>query len=117
MTAASSDLLDDARHAIRISAVITAGNELLIVRRRSGQWELPGGPLPVGMSIPDAVRDLVACDTRAVIAVHGITGVYPRHTPRLVITCRATHVGGAIAPSTPTRRPPGGCHSPTSPTT
>ncbi len=89
------------RHTVRLSAVITAGEEVLVVRRPDGTWDLPGGPLPLGRSIPDAIRELVAADTGAVVAVQGVTGIYPRHTPRLGIVCRATHISGEIAPIGP----------------
>lgn len=82
-------------HAVHLAAVVVAGGELLIVRRRSGLWELPGGSLPVGLSIPDAIRRLVEADTGALVAVHGVTGIYPRLTPRVTITCRASQVGGS----------------------
>ena len=87
------------RHTVRLSAVITAGDEVLVVRRPDGTWDLPGGPFPLGRSIPDAIRDLVAADTGALVAVQGVTGIYPRHTPRLGIVCRATHISGQIAPA------------------
>lgn len=84
----------EVHHRVRISAVVTAGQEILVVRRPTCLWELPGGTLPVGKSIPDAVRELVARDTGALVTVMGVTGIYPRNLPRLTSSAEPCRLEG-----------------------
>lgn len=53
-----------------------AGALLLIKRRDSGRWALPGGAQEIGESVTAAVRREVAEETGLHVEITGIVGVY-----------------------------------------
>jgi len=59
-------------------AVIRRGSRVLIVRTRSGRWQLPGGRLEHGEKHWDAVRREVKEETGMRVSVLGLTGIYGR---------------------------------------
>ena len=70
----------------RLIAVVSAGREVLIVRRRAtALWDLPGGDLRVGEHPEAGIRRLVESDSSTVVAITGLVGIYNRCTPRLSV--------------------------------
>jgi 8-oxo-dGTP pyrophosphatase MutT (NUDIX family) len=69
------------------------GRALLIQRRDNGHWELPGGVLEAGETIPDALRREVLEETGLTIALPAtLTGVYKNMAAlvvSLVFRCEA----------------------------
>lgn len=85
--------------AVKVCAVVTSGREVLLVRRRdTGLWDLPGGVLRAGEGVVEALRRLVEQDTGAVIPVLGLTGIYTRQTARLAVVFRSHQVAGPLTP-------------------
>lgn len=88
--------------AVKVCAVVTSGREVLLVRRRdTGLWDLPGGVLGAGEGVVEALRRLVEQDTGAVIAVLGLTGIYTRQTARLAVVFRSHQVAGSTLTTGP----------------
>lgn len=83
--------------SVLIAGVITSGREVLLVRRRdTGLWELPGGVLRPGESVVEALRRLVEQDAGVVVAALGLSGIYTRQTPRLTLVFRSHQVTGSV---------------------
>ena len=56
----------------RLIAVVIAGREVLIVRKRhTGLWDLPGGDLRVGEHPEAGIRRIVESDSSTVLACSG----------------------------------------------
>jgi ADP-ribose pyrophosphatase YjhB (NUDIX family) len=83
----------------RLIAVVIAGREVLMVRKRhTGLWDLPGGDLSVGEHPETGIRRIVESDSSTVVAITGLVGIYSRSTPRLALVFGATPVVGPIRP-------------------
>lgn len=83
--------------SVLIVGVITSGREVLLVRRRdTGLWELPGGVLRPGESVVEALRRLVEQDAGVVVAALGLSGIYTRQMPRLTLVFRSHQVTGSV---------------------
>ena len=89
-------------HSVSVAAVVTdgAGRVLVIRRRDTGEWQIPGGVLELEESIPAGVRREVEEETGLVVEVGRLTGVYKNLSRGVVaLVFRATVVGGRAAPS------------------
>ena len=83
----------------RLIAVVIAGREVLMVRKRhTGLWDLPGGDLRVGEHPEAGIRRIVESDSSTVVAITGLVGIYNRSTPRLSLVFGATPIVGPIRP-------------------
>jgi len=83
----------------RLIAVVIAGREVLMVRKRhTGLWDLPGGDLRVGEHPETGIRRIVESDSSTVVAITGLVGIYNRSTPRLSLVFGATPIVGPIRP-------------------
>jgi ADP-ribose pyrophosphatase YjhB (NUDIX family) len=83
----------------KLIAVVIAGREVLIVRKRhTGLWDLPGGDLRVGEHPEAGIRRIVESDSSTVVAITGLVGIYNRSTPRLSVVFGATPIVGPIRP-------------------
>ena len=91
-------MTDTYRHSVSVAAVVTNedGMILVIQRRDSGHWQLPGGILEQHESIHDGVRREVLEETGVHIEPQHLTGVY-KNIPLGVVALvfRARHVEGA----------------------
>lgn len=64
--------------AVKVCAVVTSGREVLLVRRReTGLWDLPGGVLRAGEGIVEALRRLVEHDYVKVVWPQGDGLIWP----------------------------------------
>jgi 8-oxo-dGTP diphosphatase len=75
---------------VTIIPVLQDGTIVLIRRRDTGQWGLPGGMVDWGEDIPETVRRELAEETGLeLIAIEGLVGVYsaPDRDPRLHSIC------------------------------
>jgi ADP-ribose pyrophosphatase YjhB (NUDIX family) len=79
----------------KLIAVVIAGREVLMVRKRhTGLWDLPGGDLRVGEHPEAGIRRIVESDSSTVVAIAGLVGIYNRCTPRLsLVLCRTRWSG------------------------
>jgi 8-oxo-dGTP diphosphatase len=85
------------RHSVSVAAVVVddRGRALVIRRRDTGAWQLPGGVLELDEQIPDGVRREVREETGLDVAVGPLTGVYKNMTLGVVaLVFRARHTGG-----------------------
>jgi 8-oxo-dGTP diphosphatase len=74
------------RHSVSVAAVIRndEGQVLVIKRRDTGSWEIPGGVLELGESIHDGLCREVLEETGIVIVPRSLTGIY-KNLPRQVV--------------------------------
>ena len=85
------------RHSISVAAVVTddAGRVLVVQRRDNQRWEIPGGILELGESLPAGVRREVEEETGIVVEPGRLTGVYKNLRLGVVaLVFLATKVGG-----------------------
>jgi 8-oxo-dGTP pyrophosphatase MutT (NUDIX family) len=90
------------RHSVSVSAVITnhAGQVLVIQRRDSGTWEIPGGVLELDESIPAGLRREVREETGLIVEPERLTGVYKNLRLGVVaLVFRAHILDGQPAPT------------------
>ncbi|BCJ45170.1 NUDIX hydrolase [Actinoplanes ianthinogenes] len=66
------------RHSVSVAAVITndTGHVLVVQRRDTGKWEIPGGILELDESLAAGVRREVEEETGVTIEPDRLTGVY-----------------------------------------
>jgi 8-oxo-dGTP pyrophosphatase MutT (NUDIX family) len=71
-------MTDTHRHSVSVAAVITddAGRVLVVQRRDTGKWEIPGGILEAHESIHAGMRREVQEETGVVTEPERLTGVY-----------------------------------------
>jgi 8-oxo-dGTP diphosphatase len=69
---------DRPRHSVSVAAVITdeASRVLVVQRRDTGKWEIPGGILELDESVPAGVRREVEEETGVTVEPERLTGVY-----------------------------------------
>jgi len=95
-------MTDTYRHSVSVAAVVTNedGMILVIQRRDSGHWQLPGGILEQHESIHDGVRREVLEETGIHIEPQHLTGVY-KNIPLGVVALvfRARYVEGMPRPT------------------
>jgi 8-oxo-dGTP diphosphatase len=90
------------RHSVSVAAVVVDdhGRVLVIQRRDTGRWEIPGGVLELHESIHDGLRREVMEETGVEILPGPLTGVYKNMTAGVVtLVFRATHTGGQPCPT------------------
>jgi 8-oxo-dGTP diphosphatase len=90
------------QHSVSVAAVITddAGRVLVVQRRDDGAWQIPGGVLELGESIPAGVRREVEEETGLLVEPDRLTGVYKNLRRGVVaLVFRARVVGGAARPT------------------
>lgn len=75
-------MTEPAKHSVSVAGVIVddQGRCLLIQRADNGDWEVPGGILEIGESIPDGLRREVREETGLNIEPLALTGVYQNLT-------------------------------------
>ena len=86
------------RHSVSVAAVVIneLGEVLVIQRRDSGAWQIPGGVLEAGERVDDAVKREVLEETGVRITPEQVTGIYKNMTLDVIaIVMRATAVGGS----------------------
>jgi ADP-ribose pyrophosphatase YjhB (NUDIX family) len=66
------------QHSVAVAAVVLDESDrvLLMQRREHGHWEPPGGVLRVGESVEEGLRREVAEETRVVVDVGPLGGIY-----------------------------------------
>jgi len=66
----------------RLIAVVIAGREVLMIRKRhTGLWDLPGGDLRVGEHPEAGIRRIVESDSSTVVAITGLgRNLQPQHS-------------------------------------
>ncbi len=71
-------MADLVKHSVSVAGVVVdaAGRVLVIRRRDTGEWQIPGGVLELAESFEDGVRREVAEETGVVVEVGRLTGVY-----------------------------------------
>jgi 8-oxo-dGTP pyrophosphatase MutT (NUDIX family) len=79
-------------HSVSVAGVIRRGDgRVLCIRRRdTGAWQIPGGVLERGESVPDGLRREVQEETGALVEPLRLTGVYlnlPLGVVALVFLC------------------------------
>jgi ADP-ribose pyrophosphatase YjhB (NUDIX family) len=84
------------RHTITVIAAVTdeRGRVLVVRRRDSDRWKLPGGVLVIGESIPAGLRRTVEEDAGVVVEPERLTGMYQDVGPgmlTLVFRAYITH--------------------------
>jgi 8-oxo-dGTP diphosphatase len=90
------------RHSVSVAAVITDddGRVLVVQRRDTGKWEIPGGVLELDESIHDGVRREVAEETGVQIEPERLTGVYKNIRLGVVaLVFRARVISGRPGPT------------------
>jgi ADP-ribose pyrophosphatase YjhB (NUDIX family) len=90
------------RHSVSVAAVVTddAGRVLVVQRRDNGQWQIPGGVLELGESIPSGTRREVQEETGLVVEPERLTGVYKNLRLGVVaLVFRANVVAGTARPT------------------
>jgi 8-oxo-dGTP pyrophosphatase MutT (NUDIX family) len=98
----SAHLGDSQRHSVSVAAVVVdgAGRVLVIQRRDTGRWEIPGGVLELGESIHDGLRREVREETGVLVNPGELTGVYKNLTLGVVaLVFRATEYDGKPVPT------------------
>lgn len=95
------------RHSVSVAAVVTDDTDkiLVIKRRDTGAWQLPGGVLELHETIEDGVRREVEEETGVRVNPDRLTGIYknmPRGIIALVFRCKITgdHVDTKTSPTT-----------------
>lgn len=70
--------LERPRHSVSVAAVITdsAGRILVVQRRDTGTWEIPGGILELNESMHAGMRREVEEETGLIVEPDRLTGVY-----------------------------------------
>jgi 8-oxo-dGTP diphosphatase len=90
------------RHSVSVAAVITDDQDrvLVVQRRDSGKWEIPGGILELDESIHDGVRREVEEETGVLVEPERLTGVYKNMKLGVVaLVFRAQIVSGQPGPA------------------
>jgi 8-oxo-dGTP pyrophosphatase MutT (NUDIX family) len=90
------------RHSVSVAAAIVdeEGRFLVIRRRDNGRWELPGGVLELGESIPAGVVREVHEETGFLIKPERLSGVYKNMNLGVVnLVFGGSVIGGAATPS------------------
>ncbi|MGH3680365.1 MAG: NUDIX hydrolase [Natronosporangium sp.] len=90
------------RHSVSVAAVVTNddGQVLVIKRRDTGAWQLPGGVLELGERIEDGLRREVREETGVGIEPVRLTGVYKNMKLGVVaLVFRARPVDGTPRPT------------------
>ncbi|GGN96285.1 NUDIX hydrolase [Actinoplanes lobatus] len=94
--------VDRPRHSVSVAAVITdeASRVLVVQRRDTGKWEIPGGILELNESVPAGVRREVEEETGVSIEPECLTGVYKNLRLGVVaLVFRARVVSGKPGPT------------------
>ena len=89
-------------HSVSVAAVVTddAGRVLVIQRRDSGAWQIPGGVLELDESILTGVRREVEEETGLLVEPDRLTGVYKNLRRGVVaLVFRARVIGGQARPT------------------
>ena len=95
-------MTDNSRHSVSVAAVVTndQGQVLVIQRRDTGDWQLPGGVLELDERIEDGLRREVEEETGIKVEPIRLTGVYKNTTLGVVaLVFRARQVGGEPHPT------------------
>jgi 8-oxo-dGTP diphosphatase len=82
------------RHSVSVSGVVVneEGKVLVVQRRDTGKWEIPGGVLELDESIHDGLRREVREETGIEITPGALTGVYKNMKVGVIaLVFRATH--------------------------
>jgi ADP-ribose pyrophosphatase YjhB (NUDIX family) len=90
------------RHSVSVAAVVTNdhGQILVIQRRDTGAWQLPGGVLELDERIEDGLRREVAEETGVQVQPGRLTGVYKNtYLGVVALVFHARPTGGALTPS------------------
>jgi 8-oxo-dGTP diphosphatase len=90
------------RHSVSVAAVITddAGRVLVVQRRDTGRWEIPGGILEGPESIHAGMRREVQEETGVIAEPERLTGVYKNLRLGVVaLVFRARIIGGQPGPT------------------
>jgi 8-oxo-dGTP diphosphatase len=90
------------RRSVSVAAVVpdAAGKVLVVQRRDSGEWQIPGGVLELDESIPAGVRRGVEEETGLVVEPERLTGVYKHLRLGVVaLVFRAHVVSGTAGPT------------------
>jgi 8-oxo-dGTP pyrophosphatase MutT (NUDIX family) len=92
----------DNRHSVSVAAVVTndEGRVLVVQRRDTGKWEIPGGILEADESIHAGLRREVGEETGLDVEPVRLTGVYKNLRLGVVaLVFRAQVVGGTAGPT------------------
>ncbi len=90
------------RHSVSVAAVVTDddGRVLVVQRRDTGNWEIPGGILELSESIHAGVRREVEEEAGVLVEPERLTGVYKNVRLGVVaLVFRARVVGGQPRPT------------------
>lgn len=95
-------MTENYRHSVSVAAVITNDDGMILViqRRDTGAWQLPGGILEQHESIHDGVRREVLEETGIHVEPLHLTGIY-KNLPLGVVALvfRARHLVGMPTPT------------------
>ncbi len=95
-------MIQPSRHSVSVAAVVIneAGRVLVVQRRDSGEWQIPGGILELDESIHGGLRREVEEETGLLVEPDRLTGVYKNVRLGVVaLVFRASLVGGWARPS------------------
>lgn len=89
-------------HSVSVAAVITDddGQVLVIRRRDTNKWEIPGGVLELNESIHAGLKREVFEETNLLVEPQLLTGVYKNLRLNVIaLVFRATRIGGSLSPT------------------
>ena len=90
------------RHSVSVAGVIfDAENRCLLLKRcDTGEWQLPGGVLELGETIPEGLIREVREETGLAVEPGPLTGVYKNMKAGVVaLVFRCTATGGELRPN------------------
>ena len=91
-----------AKHSVSVAAVVIneEGKILVIQRRDTGDWQIPGGVLELGETIQDGLRREVREETGLDVEPVRLTGVYQNMQRDVIALVFLAHpVGGTPTPT------------------
>ena len=89
-------------HIVAVSAYITNENgDVLMVKSPKRGWEIPGGQVEVGETLPQALMREVMEETGTTIEVNDLVGVYSNTgaPSKVIFAYLGTYIEGDLTPS------------------